>query len=91
VFEEGVLNEKQTLDIKKEEAKDFISKELDGLSPDKRFVYYLMASTGICVVPLSGFNSSLYGFRITLLEPDEAKFKDVLKTVASSIQEYLNS
>ncbi len=91
VFEDNVLNEKQSLNIKNKEAKDFISKELDGLSPDKRFVYYLMASTGICVVPLSGFNSSLYGFRVTLLEPDEAKFKDVFKTIASSIQEYLNS
>ena len=91
VFEDGILNEKQTLDIENKEAKDFILKNTEGLSPDKRFVYYLMASTGVCVVPLSGFNSSLYGFRITLLEPDEVKFKDTLKKVASSIQEYLNS
>ena len=91
VFEDGVLNEKQTLSIENKEVKDFILKNTEGLSPDKRFVYYLMASTGVCVVPLSGFNSGLYGFRITLLEPDEAKFKDTLKKVASSIQEYLNS
>ena len=91
VFEDGVLNERQALNIKNKEAKDFILKNTEGLSPDKRFVYYLMASTGVCVVPLSGFNSSLYGFRITLLEPDEVKFKDILKKVASSIQEYLNS
>ncbi len=91
VFEEGVLNEKQSLNIKNKEVKDFILKEIEGLPSDKRFVYYLMASTGICVVPLSGFNSSLYGFRITLLEPDEVKFKDVLKTTADSIKEYLNS
>ncbi len=89
VFEDGVLNEKQSLGIKNQKIENFISKEVNGLSPDKRFVYYLMAVTGICVVPLSGFNSNLYGFRITLLEPNEDKFKEILKTISSSIKEYL--
>ncbi len=90
VFEDGVLNEKQSLGIKNQKIENFISKEVNGLSPDKRFVYYLMAVTGICVVPLSGFNSNLYGFRITLLESNKDKFKEILKTISSSIKEYLN-
>lgn len=49
---------------------------------DKRFCYHLMASTGICVVPLStGFNSHVPGFRMTLLESDDTKFSDTLKKI----------
>ncbi len=49
---------------------------------DKRFCYQLMAATGICVVPLStGFNSSAPGFRMTLLEPDDAAFARTLQTI----------
>ncbi|MBI5913281.1 pyridoxal phosphate-dependent aminotransferase [Candidatus Azambacteria bacterium] len=91
VFEDGVLNERQTLAIANEQAKKFVKDKVSGFLPDKRFVYYLMASTGICVVPLSGFNSSLSGFRITLLESDEEKFTTIFKTVAEKIQEYLAS
>lgn len=91
VFEDGALNEKQTLAIANEKAKRFVEEKVSGFLPDKRFVYYLMAATGICVVPLSGFNSSLSGFRITLLESDEAKFKTIFETVAEKIKEYLAS
>lgn len=91
VFEDGVLNEKQTLTIANEKAKNFVEEKVSGFLPDKRFVYFLMAATGICVVPLSGFNSSLSGFRITLLESDEAKFKTIFETVAEKIKEYLVS
>ena len=51
---------------------------------DKRFCYALMASTGLCVVPLSGFNSETPGFRMTLLEQSDQKFTtilDILKQV----------
>ncbi len=91
VFQDGVLNEKQTLAIANEKAKKFVEEKVGGFLPDKRFVYYLMAATGICVVPLSGFNSSLSGFRITLLESDEVKFKTIFATVAEKIKEYLIS
>lgn len=91
VFEDGALNEKQKLAIANEKAKKFVEEKVNGFLPDKRFVYYLMAATGICVVPLSGFNSSLSGFRITLLESDEAKFKTIFGTVAEKIKEYLAS
>jgi len=61
------------------------------IQPDKRFVYYLLASTGICVVPLSSFATELQGFRITLLEKEEKDFVEIFKTIASSIKRYVNS
>ena len=97
VFKNGVLNlptgqagEKQKLEIKNNRVRKFIEeKTANGMAPDKRFVYYLMGATGICVVPLSGFNSNLKGFRATLLETDEAKFEWIYKTIAKKIKEYL--
>ncbi len=62
-----------------------------GVSPDKRFVYYLLASTGICVVPLSSFFTPEQGFRITLLERDEATFTRIFKNIADNITKYLES
>ena len=46
---------------------------VEGVEPDKRFVYYLMGATGIVVVPLTGFQSTHHGFRATLLETDDEK------------------
>lgn len=89
VFKDDVLNNRQSLHIKNPKVKQLIEKAVEGVAPDKRFVYYLMASAGICVVPLSGFNSNLYGFRMTLLEPDDAKFKKTLETIAEAIKKYL--
>jgi len=43
------------------------------------------------VVPLSGFNSSYQGFRITLLESDKKKLKERFETIAQAIEEYLKS
>ena len=79
VFEDGVLNNNQKLKIENKKVEEFIEKLIENILPDKRFAYYLMASTGICVVPLTGFNSNLYGFRITLLEPDEKNSVKFLK------------
>jgi aspartate/methionine/tyrosine aminotransferase len=50
-----------------------------------------MASTGICVVSLSGMNSHLDGFRMTLLEPDTDRFKDILETLVTATKAYLES
>ncbi|MHB8652207.1 MAG: pyridoxal phosphate-dependent aminotransferase [Minisyncoccota bacterium] len=91
VFDEGILHNGQTLPIENSEVKKYIEKKIETVSPDKRFAYYLMASTGICVVPLSGFNSNLHGFRVTLLEPDAEKFKRTLETIATAIKKYLAS
>lgn len=92
VFEDGVLNDRQSLQIKNKAAKELIEKSVSSKMPlDRRFAYYLMGANGICVVPLSGFNSSFFGFRLTLLEPDEKKFEETLEGIAQSIKEYLKS
>lgn len=93
VFLDGWLNHRQTLPI----ADDSVRKTVEGLvtgpniAPDKRFVYYLLASTGVCVVPLSSFATDLQGFRITLLEKNEEEFTKIFKTIAASIGQYLQS
>jgi len=92
VFKNGVLNKKQKLLPANPEAWKIIEKIGETEKLDKRFVYQLLASRGICVVPLSsGFNSDLYGFRITLLEQNEEKFKKIIETIAEAVKEYINS
>lgn len=92
-FEDGFLNATQTLLIEKDEVRTMIE---DLVWPadtafDKRFVYYLLGSTGICVVPLTSFASDINGFRITLLERDEAEFTRIFKTIAGAIRAYIKS
>ena len=91
MFEEGALNGKQSLPIKDRTVKELVEKITSDVALDKRFVYYLLAATGICVVPLTGFNCSLKGFRTTLLESDDAKFEQIFRTVRDKIVEYLAS
>lgn len=92
-FEEGLLNHQQTLPIDNNEIRQLVESLVaaPGTSVDKRFVYYLLASTGVCVVPLSSFATELQGFRITLLERDEEKFIQIFQTIATSIAQYLKS
>lgn len=92
VFNEAVLNDKQTLPIGHDNIRQFIENLCDDkIEADKRFVYYLLGATGICVVPLTSFFTSRQGFRLTLLEKDEAKFEHVIKTIAEKIVEYIES
>lgn len=91
IFKPDVLKSTQTLPIANLEVKAYIESIVQNVPNDKRFVYYLMASTGICVVPLSGMNSHLEGFRMTLLEPDEQKFTDMVQKLADGIRTYLSS
>ncbi len=93
VFAEGVMNRQQTLPIEKEEVRTLVEKLVssDTVSLDKRFVYYLLGATGICVVPLSSFATELQGFRITLLERDETAFRMIFDTIAENIRTYLDS
>ncbi|MDC7125061.1 MAG: pyridoxal phosphate-dependent aminotransferase, partial [Spirochaetales bacterium] len=67
LFDDGVLNEKQSLPIKEPAILKYIEEITKGMPLDKRFVYYLLGAEGICVVPLTGFCSNLKGFRFTLL------------------------
>ena len=55
MFEDGVLNGRQTLEIENPNVKAHIEEIVQGVEVDKRFVYYLLGATGICVVPLTGF------------------------------------
>ncbi len=92
-FEDGALTSKQTLPIENDEIRSLIETLVsppDTLC-DKRFVYYLLGATGVCVVPLTSFASELKGFRITLLERDEEEFVKIFKTVAAAIERYLAS
>ncbi|MBW2637605.1 MAG: pyridoxal phosphate-dependent aminotransferase [Deltaproteobacteria bacterium] len=92
VFNEAVLNGKQKLKIKESSIRDYVENIVDArIENDKRFVYYLLAATGICVVPLTSFFTSLPGFRFTLLEKDEAKFEKTVNTIAKKIVEYVES
>lgn len=92
-FEEGILNHRQTLPIENNEIRKLIESLVaaPGTSVDKRFVYYLLGATGVCVVPLTSFATDLQGFRITLLERVEEKFIKIFQTIANSITRYLKS
>jgi len=93
VFEEGRINGNQSLPIANDQVRQLIEKLTieEKMQPDKRFVYYLLGSTGICVVPLSSFSSDLQGFRITLLETGENKFAETIDTLSRSTRQYLAS
>jgi len=91
LFENGVLNDRQTLPIKDSALRQYIEQMVTKVKPDKRFVYYLLAATGICVVPLTGFCCEKPGFRVTLLETDDVKRKWTWDTIAQSIKTYLES
>ncbi|SMO79265.1 pyridoxal phosphate-dependent aminotransferase [Fodinibius sediminis] len=91
LFEENVLEDHQQLTIGDDGIRDLLNDNLEEISLDKRFVYYLLASTGICVVPLTGFASDKNGFRLTLLETDDDKRRRTLHTIAESIGAYLSS
>ncbi|MHC5060385.1 MAG: pyridoxal phosphate-dependent aminotransferase [Planctomycetota bacterium] len=91
LFREGILNNRQTLEIADARAGEFIEGSVQGMPADKRFVYYLLGSTGICVVPLSGFCCDKQGFRVTLLETDDEKRRWTWSKIAESIKKYLAS
>lgn len=91
VFAENALREEQSLPLSAEAA-EVIEPYLADATLDQRFVYQLLASTGICVVPLSvGFNSDRYGFRFTLLESDDATFEKTVRAIGDAVRTYLAS
>ena len=90
VFNEASLNDRQTLPIEQPEIRSYVEKlTSEKIEPDKRFVYYLLGSTGICVVPLTSFFTSVPGFRMTLLDRDEDKFEYIVKTLAEKVVQYI--
>ncbi len=93
LFDEKVLNSKQTLKIENPKIRKRIEELCSDkhIENDKRFVYYLLGSTGIITVPLTGFYSKKRGIRITLLEEDDNKRVKIFKTIKEKMVEYINS
>jgi len=58
------------------------------VSEDFQFSYELMASKGVCVVPLTGFGSTINGFRMTLLQENDTVFTQTLEKIGTAISEY---
>ena len=91
MFQDDILNDRQTLPIENKSVRERIETLVNNVSPDKRFVYYLMGATGIVVVPLTGFQCTHAGFRVTLLETDDERRKWIFKTLRESIDAYIAS
>ncbi len=86
IFEDGVLNDRFTLPIEDPKVRALIETLVKGVPNDKRFAYYLLGSKGICVTPMSGFHSELEGFRITLLQTDDARRQETFEAIASAVR-----
>ncbi len=92
VFKKGVLKKGQFLVTDNPEIKTLLSSWIDDDTPyDKRFVYYLLAVKGVCVVPLSSFHSDLLGFRVTLLEENLELLELTFNKIKDAIGEYCKS
>jgi alanine-synthesizing transaminase len=91
LFDEGALKDHMNMPIKNDAVRNYVEPLMTKAALDRKFVLYLLASTGICVVPLSSFCCSRNGFRVTLLEEDPVKFEWIFKTLADSIKAYLGS
>jgi alanine-synthesizing transaminase len=93
VFKENMLNNQQTLKVDDSEAQKVVDRWVNqpDVLPDKRFVYYLLAAKGICVVPISSFCSDLRGFRVTLLEDNEELLTSTFTSISEAIEEYIES
>jgi len=92
LFEKGLLNNRQSLPIPNARLEEIIRKAVaqPNFPPDKRFAYYLLASTGICVVPAGDFSSPFPGFRVTTLDRDQEHRRDTYRRLAQAIREYLD-
>ncbi len=86
------LSSKMNLQIPDPKIREYIHQLTpDTIEPDRKFVYQLLASRNICVVPLSSFVTDLQGFRCTLLEQDDERFEMIYSSIAEAIREFLNS
>ena len=71
------------------EVEEYLSSRINNAPADKKLVYNLLGSVGICTVPLSGFCSDLPGFRVTLLEQDDEKRRNIWHTLADALSRML--
>ena len=91
-FKEGTLKPGQKIKIDNPKVRALVEEWVSQPIPlDKRFAYYLLGATGVCVVPISSFCSTLRGFRVTLLEEDEATLHHTFTAIRDGIMEYLAS
>lgn len=93
IFDEGLLKPHQSLEITNPQIRNIAEKWVnqENIALDQRFVYYLLAAKNVCVVPISSFASNLQGFRVTLLEEDEANLIEIFTRIKAGIEEYLAS
>jgi len=91
LFDDDVLNDRQTLSLSDERIRAYVENKVRDVAVDKRFVYYLLGATGICVVPLTGFCCGRKGFRITLMETDDEKRRDTWYRIGKAVKEYVES
>jgi alanine-synthesizing transaminase len=92
IFRKDVLKSHQKMHIENAAVQKLVEEWTASDIPlDKRFVYYLLGAKGICVVPISSFCSELQGFRVTLLEENEATLIKTFTAIQEGIVEYLNS
>lgn len=93
VFRTGVLNAEQKLELPDADTEALVTRwfaESEGeIALDKRFVYYLLAAKGVCVVPISSFCSDLQGFRVTLLEENEEILRQTFTHIREAIEEFI--
>lgn len=93
VFKDGVFKEGQRLHTDNPAIQALLDQWFEGknYAPDKRFAYYLLATEGVCVVPLSSFHSDLLGFRVTLLEEDEDLLRITFEKIKKAVIDYCTS
>ena len=91
LFDEDILNDQQSLAIEDPKVREYIENKVKNVAVDKRFVYYLLGATGICVVPLTGFCCDRKGFRVTLLETDDEKRRDTWNRIGKAVKAYVES
>ena len=93
LFDEELLKPNQILHIENQKIKIRVEELCSDkhIKHDKRFVYYLLGSTGIITVPLTSFYSNKKGIRLTLLEEDDKKRIAIFEKIKNKMIEYLNS
>lgn len=92
LFDRGILSNDMTLPMPSRQVRRVADELTSGpMAPDFRFVYTLMAATGIVAVPLSSFCCDRDGFRVTLLENDDAKRRVMFETLAGAVRDYIES
>lgn len=93
IFQDHVLRPGQKLHIDDPQVQELAEQWTSDADAayDKRFVYYLLAAKGVCVVPISSFCSDLQGFRVTLLEEDESLLEETFKRIKEAVIEYCES